>query len=86
MKKSDIAMIILIASGSVLFAYLIMNQIPLLKDVNKPVVIKTATPIDPNFTSGCSSDKPVDPTIFHTGAVNPTVKITIGEPQPTSGE
>lgn len=83
MKKSDIAMIILIASVSVLFAYLIMNQIPLLKDINKPVVVKTATPIVPTFGS---SDEPVDPTIFNKNAVNPTVKIVIGESQPTSGE
>lgn len=82
MKKTDIAMIIFIASLSVLLTYGLMAQIPLFKDVNKPVVVKTATPINPEFTSGGSSDKPVDSTIFNSSAVNPTVQITIGESNP----
>lgn len=84
MKKTDIAMIILIASLSVMITYALLSQIPLFKDVNKPVVVKIATPINPDFSSGGSSDKPVDTTIFNKSAINPTVKITIGESAPAS--
>lgn len=82
MKKTDMAMVIFIASISVMITYALMSQIPLFKDVNKPVVVKIATPIDPTFSSGGSSDKPVDETIFNKSAINPTVKITIGESAP----
>ena len=82
MKKTDLAMITLIASLSVMLTYGVMSQIPLFQDVNKPVKVRIATPIDPNFTSG--GDKAVDPTIFNKSALNPTVNITIGESAPTS--
>lgn len=82
MKKTDVAMIILIASLSVMITYALMSQIPLFKDVNDPVVVKIATPIDPEFRSGGSLDKPVDSTIFNKSAINPTVEITIGESTP----
>lgn len=84
MKKTDIAMIIFIASLSVMVTYGLMAQIPLFKDVNKPVQVKTATAINPEFTSGGSSDKPVDSTIFNSSAINPTVQITIGESSSTT--
>lgn len=75
-------MIIFVASLSVMITYAVMAQIPLFKDVNAPVKVKTAVAIDPEFTSGGSSDKPVDASIFNSTALNPTVKITIGESTP----
>lgn len=91
MKKTDIAMIILIASVSVMLTYGAMSQIPLFKDVNDPVEVKTATAISPYFgpDDKVSQESPVtvDDTIFNKEALNPTVKITIGEnTQSSSGQ
>lgn len=72
MKKSDIAMIILIASVSMMVAYFVVSAIPGLKDAGKPVTVKTAEKIEPKV------DDP-DPTVFNQDAINPTVKITIGD-------
>lgn len=79
MKKSDIAMIILIASISVLVAY--FGAKALLGDVrNDSVKVKTADPITSTI------DEP-DPTVFNSKAVNPTVEVIIGgetQAQPTT--
>jgi mannitol-specific phosphotransferase system IIBC component len=70
MKKSDIAMIILIASISVLIAYFVGKAV--IGDVqNESVKVKTAEPI----TSEVSEP---DKTIFNTNAINPTVEVIIG--------
>jgi flagellar basal body-associated protein FliL len=70
MKKSDIAMIILIASVSMLAAYFAANSI--LGDTkNQSVKVKTAEPIS------ATVEEP-DPTVFNPNAINPTVEVIIG--------
>lgn len=79
MKKTDIAMIILIAGVSVLITYLIANSIPLFKDANKPVSVKVAEKITPNFEK-------IDTSIFNSEAINPTVEVIIGGNGSNSGQ
>lgn len=70
MKKSDIAMIIFIASLSTLAAYFVANAF--VGDiVNEPVQVKTIEAI--------SSSVP-DPNkdVFNSDAINPTVEVIIG--------
>lgn len=72
MKKTDIAMIVLIASMSMLVAYFIANSIPALKGgVGEEVTVKVADPI-------VADDINVDSRIFNDRAINPTVEVTIG--------
>jgi hypothetical protein len=71
MKKTDIAMIILIAGISVFVTYLVVNSLPMFKDVNKPVQVKVAEEIQPEFSE-------IDKTIFNKEAINPTVEVIIG--------
>lgn len=71
MKKSDFAMIILIASVSVMVAFLVVNQIPALKPDEKGVKVPTAEAI--------VSDVGIpDVKVFNAEAVNPTVQTVIG--------
>ena len=78
MKKSDIAMIILIASISMLVAYFAAKG--LVGDVkSQSVKVKTAEPIN------ATVDQP-DPTIFNTNAINPTVEVIIGSDASSSQE
>ena len=71
MKKSDIAMIILIASISILMAYFIGKAV--IGDVqNETVKVKTAEPITTDI------DEP-DPSVFNSNAINPTVEVIIGD-------
>lgn len=71
MKKTDLAMIILIASISVLVAYFVAKAI--LGDVNNETVqVKTTVPI----TSEVSEP---DPTVFNKKAINPTVEVFVGD-------
>ncbi len=71
MKKSDIAMIILIAGVSAMIAFLIGNQLSFLKPDPKGVEVPTAVSI--------SSDVPeVDKKVFNADAINPTVQTVIG--------
>lgn len=72
MKKSDIAMIILVASVSVAASYGIVGAIPGLKLSDEPVKVKTIEKYE------SSVDKP-DEAVFNRDAINPTVDITIGE-------
>lgn len=70
MKKSDIAMIILIASISILVAYFAAKAI--LGDVqNQSVTVKTAEKISTDITEP-------DTGIFNPNAINPTVEVIIG--------
>ncbi len=71
MKKSDIAMIILIASLSVGVAYLVANALPFLKIDEKGVMVKTIDEIKDEVTP--PSDK-----IFNEDAINPTIETLIG--------
>ncbi|MDN5819399.1 MAG: hypothetical protein L0H36_02730 [bacterium] len=71
MKKTDIAMIIFIAGLSVLLAYFVAKAV--LGDVSEESVkVKTAVPISASVTEP-------DPTVFNKDAINPTVKVVIGE-------
>lgn len=71
MKKTDIAMIILIASVSVGIAYGAVSSIPGIKLESKVVKVKT---ID-KYSSKLSSP---DEAVFNPDAINPTVDVTIG--------
>ena len=71
MKKSDIAMIILIASVSVMVAFFIANSLPFLKVDPKGVTVKTINPVSSDVSEP-------DKTIFNADAINPTVKTVIG--------
>lgn len=78
MKKSDIAMIILIASISVLVAYFVARAI--IGDVqNESVQVKTAEPITTEITEP-------DPTVFNSNAINPTVEVIIGDSRDQGGQ
>lgn len=79
MKKTDIAMIILIASVSMLIAYFAISAIPGLQSVNKPVSVKTASPISSDIGQP-------DGSVFHDGAINPTIPVTIGGNNDSSSE
>jgi hypothetical protein len=77
MKKSDIAMIILIASVSVLIAYFVAKAV--IGDTkNKSVTVKTAEPITTDIV------KP-DPSVFNSNAINPTVQVIIGDKNSAQG-
>lgn len=79
MKKTDIAMIILIASFSVMVSFFVIGSIPALKNTNKPVKVKTIE----KYTSDIPD---IDKTVFSENAINPTVQVTIGEQgQATNG-
>lgn len=70
MKKTDIAMIILISSVSILIAYFVAKSV--IGDVKNEVVkVKT---IDPIYTEVEQPSKD----IFNSKAINPTIEVTIG--------
>ena len=70
MKKSDLAMIILIVSISVLVSYFVAKSI--IGDVgNQSAKVKTIDPISAELADP-------DPKVFNTNAINPTVEVTIG--------
>lgn len=71
MKKTDIAMIILIASMSVLIAYFIAGALPIFKSNQTAVKVKTVDSISTNVVQP-------DPAIFNKDAINPTVQVLIG--------
>lgn len=71
MKKSDIAMIILIASVSVLVAYFVANSLLGGKSAQS-VTVKVADPISSAVTSP-------DPAVFNKNAINPTVEVIVGQ-------
>lgn len=72
MKKTDIAMIILIASMSVLVAYFVAGALPMFKSNQEPVNVKTVDAISPTV------DEQPDPSVFNKEAINPTVEVLIG--------
>ncbi|HCR56008.1 TPA: hypothetical protein DIV49_03470 [Candidatus Saccharibacteria bacterium] len=71
MKKTDIAMIILIASISVGLAYATVSAIPGLQLSDDPVQV-------PTMERYSADVKEPDPAIFNEDAINPTVDVTIG--------
>ncbi len=72
MKKSDIAMIVFIAGISMLSAFFIADNIPMLKVSNKGVEVDSVEKI---------SDKVEEPDtdLFNSEAINPTVETVIGQ-------
>ncbi len=69
MKKTDIAMIILIASVSILVAYFIANS--MFGNVSKETVkVKIIDTIDSTIVAP-------SPTIFNKNAINPAVEVQI---------
>jgi hypothetical protein len=76
MKRTDIAMIVFIASMSILVSYFVAKSI-LGDAANKPVTVKAAEPISKTI-------KEPDERIFHADAVNPTVEVFIGEGEQSS--
>ncbi len=71
MKKSDIAMLVLIASLSIMVAFFVANSIPLLKPSDKGVKVKTVQSISSKVVSP-------DQRVFNAQATNPTVETVIG--------
>ena len=69
MKKTDLAMIILIAAVSILGSYFITKAI-LGDGASEPVKVKKIDAIDTTIA-------PVDTKIFNTDAINPAVEIQI---------
>lgn len=78
MKKSDIAMIILIASLSMLIAYFAAKAV-LGDPKSESVTVKTIEPI----TSDVSEP---DKRVFNENAINPTVEIIIGDTESAGGQ
>lgn len=70
MKKSDIAMIILIASISVLGAFF-ATQALLGSDSSENVTVKTVEAITADI------EEP-DPSLFNENAINPAVEVQVG--------
>lgn len=71
MKKTDIAMIVLIAGLSIFVSYLVVNSLVSgLK--NKPVDVPTAEAISSEVTEPSKS-------IFNSDAINPTISTNIGK-------
>lgn len=70
MKRTDVAMIILIASISVFLSYFIVKAI-FGDSANQPKNIKVADPIN------AVVDEP-DSRIFRDNAINPTIEVFIG--------
>lgn len=71
MKKTDIAMIILIASIGIIVAYFIAINIPFLKVPEKGVKVQTIPVITAEV-------KEPSKAIFNELAVNPTVEVIVG--------
>ena len=69
MKKTDIAMIVLIASVSVLIAFFVTRAI-FGDSANQPVEVQTIERIDPTLSE-------VNSTIFNENAINPAVEVQI---------
>lgn len=78
MKKSDIAMIILIAAVSMMLAYFGAQSI--LGNVqNESVQVKTIDRISTEVTEP-------DPSVFNSNAINPTVEVIIGGDQSNNSD
>ena len=71
MKKTDIAMIILIAGVGVLIAYFIAVNIPFLKVPEDGVKVQTMRTLS-------SEVAPPDDSVFNADAINPTVEVVVG--------
>lgn len=78
MKKTDIAMLVLISTISIGIALFVASQIPLLKDPSKnPEKVKT---MEAYTAEVVEPDKKV----FNDQAINPTVQVIIGNGEQSS--
>lgn len=75
MKKTDIAMIILIASVGVIIAYFVATNLPFLKLPESGVKVQTVRTINAEI------EQP-DSAAFHKDAINPTVEVIVGSGAP----
>ncbi len=71
MKKTDIAMIILVAALAIGVTFITLRSLPFFQEGTEPVTVKTAEAISTDL-----ADPSTD--IFFENAINPTVKIVIG--------
>jgi hypothetical protein len=71
MKKSDYAMVIFIASISIMIAFFVANAIPALKPSTTGEKVRTFTTLTDTVSS-------VDEKVFNSGSINPTVQTVIG--------
>ena len=71
MKKTDIAMIVLIAGVGILVAYFIAVNIPFLKIPEQGVEVQTVDSIGSEISEPSKS-------VFNADAINPTVEIVVG--------
>ena len=72
MKKTDIAMIVLIAGFSVLISYLVINSLAQGGSSEQTYEVKTTEPISNEYVKPSSE-------IFNKDAINPTVQVNIGQ-------
>ena len=72
MKKTDIAMIILVTAFGVGVGYLVASNISFLKVPEKGVEVKTVREISPEV------NQPSDG-VFNANAINPTVEVFVGQ-------
>ena len=74
MKKTDIAMIILVASLSIVVAYFVASAIPALNVSDLKENVQKTDAISPDLA-------PVDARLFSKDAINPTQQTVIGPQQ-----
>ena len=72
MKKTDIAMVVLIAGVGVAIGYLVASNISFLKVPERGVKVQTIREISSDV------EKP-NPAIFNSNAINPTVEVFVGQ-------
>lgn len=72
MKKTDIAMVILIAGVGVAIGYIVASNISFLKVPKSGAKVQTIREISSDV------EKP-DPAIFNKNAINPTVEVFVGQ-------
>lgn len=72
MKRSEIALIIVVVGLVVLATYSILNVF-FGQAALSPVTVKTAQVISPKINN------PPDPAVFNKDAINPAVNVTIGD-------
>lgn len=72
MKKTDIAMVILIAGVGVAIGYIVASNISFLKVPKSGAKVQTIREISSNV------EKP-NPAIFNKNAINPTVEVFVGQ-------
>lgn len=72
MKKTDIAMVVLIAGVGVAIGYLVASNISFLKVPERGIKVQTIREISSDV------EKP-NPAIFNSNAINPTVEVFVGQ-------